>query len=845
MNTIRSTDWTAHSVRIAACGLGAVLGGPLGGVLGGWLGNALGPSAVDLITHYAEKFGEGAAVKLLDLGAGSFVQGSEMEMGPTELEALYRETLQFSLNELSTSISGNRYEDWFNHWQCCLASKANLNLSDVTLGQSDKGNPHDQLRLVLETLDAQGAAMARNDLSLNITLRALPEELLSKLIAKLPESLDKNFRALIVGSKYERAWKEKLLIFERSARKALEDIDQTTQRTESKVDRIGEDAKAIRELLEKEWRSAQQQGRLSPEQLKDKDQEIARLTEQLRKLQDELAARSSEPEEVRLSTLIATGDLAGAIRLKSNQVNSRRSEAQMLPRDLFELGKLHELRFDWPNALRAYREAWELRQDPEFGFSYAYYARLQNHFTEAIAVYQNLLPTSRNPADRAMTLNNMAVLYRETQRMKDAEAAFVEALSIRHELAKANPEAYLPIVAMTLNNMAILYRDTQRMKDAEAAYGEALSKYRELAKANPEAYLPDVAMTLNNLAILYSDTQRMKGAEAAFGEALSKYRELAKANPEAYLPYVAMTLNNLANLYRDAQRMKDAEAAFGEALSNRRELAKANPEAYLPDVATTLNNLAVLYSDAQRMKDAEAAYGEALSIRRELAKANPEAYLPYVATTLNNLAVLYSDAQRMKDAEAAYGEALSIRHELAKANPEAYLPDVATTLNNLAVLYRETQRMKDAEAAFVEALSIRHELAKANPEAYLPDVATTLNNLAVLYSDTQRMKDAEGAYGEALSKYRELAKANPEAYLRYVAMTLNNLAVLYSDTQRMKDAEGAYGEALSKYRGVGQSEPGGLPPGCSHDAQRLGESLPRRAADEGRRELLLGGERYS
>src|ERR1035441_2879817 len=50
--------------------------------------------------------------------------------------------------------------------------------------------------------------------------------------------------------------------------------------------------------------------------------------------------------------------------------------------------------------------------------------------------------------------------------MKEAEEAHREALSIRRELAQANPEAHLmPDVAMTLNNLANLYRATQRMKE--------------------------------------------------------------------------------------------------------------------------------------------------------------------------------------------------------------------------------------------------------------------------------------------------------------------------------------------------------------------------------------------
>ena len=44
-----------------------------------------------------------------------------------------------------------------------------------------------------------------------------------------------------------------------------------------------------------------------------------------------------------------------------------------------------------------------------------------------------------------MTLNNLANLYSATQRMKEAEQAYAEALAIRRKLAEANPDAYLPM----------------------------------------------------------------------------------------------------------------------------------------------------------------------------------------------------------------------------------------------------------------------------------------------------------------------------------------------------------------------------------------------------------------
>jgi tetratricopeptide (TPR) repeat protein len=98
---------------------------------------------------------------------------------------------------------------------------------------------------------------------------------------------------------------------------------------------------------------------------------------------------------------------------------------------------------------------------------------------------------------------------------------------------------------MTLNNLAILYCDTQRMGEAEKAYQEALSIRRQLAQANPEAYHPDVAMTLNNLALLYSGTQRMGEAEKALTEALTLRIELARKNPAAHVRELVVGILNL------------------------------------------------------------------------------------------------------------------------------------------------------------------------------------------------------------------------------------------------------------------------------------------------------------
>jgi hypothetical protein len=54
---------------------------------------------------------------------------------------------------------------------------------------------------------------------------------------------------------------------------------------------------------------------------------------------------------------------------------------------------------------------------------------------------------------------------------------------------------------------------------------------RELAKVNPDIYLPEVASTLYNLAIFDAAENRMEVARKEFQEALGIYEQLAAQNP--------------------------------------------------------------------------------------------------------------------------------------------------------------------------------------------------------------------------------------------------------------------------------------------------------------------------
>ena len=319
-------------------------------------------------------------------------------------------------------------------------------------------------------------------------------------------------------------------------------------------------------------------------------------------------------------------------------------------------------------------------------------------------------------------------------------------------------------LAGSLNALSNRLADLGRREDALAAAQEAVTIRRQLAAANPDAFEPDLASSLNNLAHRLADLGRPEDALAAVEQAVIIRRQLAAANPDASLPDLASSLNNLALRLADLGRPEDALAAAQEAVAIRRQLAAANPDAFRPDLASSLNNLALRLAEVGRPEDALAAAQEAVAIRRELAAASPDAFLPDLAESVNNLALRLAEVGRPEDALAAIQETVAIRRELAAARPDAFLPDLAESVNNLALRLADLGRPEDALAAIQETVAIRRELAAARPDAFLPDLAESVNNLALRLADLGRPEDALAAAQEAVTIRRELAARWPDIY---------------------------------------------------------------------------------
>ena len=540
------------AIRVAAAGFGATVAGPLGCALGAAFGDALSGLLGEMVGKLVEEGGKEATKKLFDASGDALAERIKGSGG--NLEAAYREALRLSLAAMRPKIGG--YDDWFEHWERCLKTADVLRLDDLQLDDIDAARLAMVLRRTMVRLDAQGSALAGVSNSVtSLSERILPDELEAVLASRLPTLFDARLQELLVSDSFVEGFKEAQLQFQRFAAGTLTEIG-------TKQDVLVSGQALTNEMLS-------QVLKLTVRRAED-DRRIDRAEALALQAQGEAEAWKRQYLELAatnpsLDALLSTGDLDAAVQAKEEQ---RRRERHKAAQTSIELGRIHELRFDWARALEAYGEAWRLEQSFDYGFQYAYLAQEQNRHKEAITVYEATRLLSEDLQSTAMTLNNLAILYSDTQRMRDAEMAYDEALAIRRQLAKENPETHLPDVALTLNNLAILYRATQRMRDAEIAYDEALSIRRQLAAGNPEAYLPDVATTLNNLALLYSDTGRVDEALRLCREAESILRPLWDDNPTAHGDHMARILWTLADFVGEGGAATDEACQLArEALS--------------------------------------------------------------------------------------------------------------------------------------------------------------------------------------------------------------------------------------------------------------------------------------
>lgn len=244
-----------------------------------------------------------------------------------------------------------------------------------------------------------------------------------------------------------------------------------------------------------------------------------------------------------------------------------------------------------------------------------YHARLREAealFRESLRIYEKVEPSP--PLELAYALNYLAEDLRAQNRYAEAEPLFERGLRVAAEGVPAADRLVL------MGNLSGLYRDTQRLAEAQWYARQAL----DLAERSPGVPASSKVSYLLNLAELY----RMQGdpdlAEPVYARALEAARQAFRPDH----PRIGTVLNQMAVNFVEQGSYAQAEGLFRESAGIK--LKEWGPES--PDLANSYHDLGLLLERLDRTAEAEEQLRRALAIReKSLGPAHPSVALCLLA----------------------------------------------------------------------------------------------------------------------------------------------------------------------------------------------------------------------
>jgi serine/threonine-protein kinase len=346
------------------------------------------------------------------------------------------------------------------------------------------------------------------------------------------------------------------------------------------------------------------------------------------------------------------------------------------------------------------------------------------HYEELAALHGDGIESR---AIRAEGLARVGLVRYHLGELKEAEAAYREALALRKQLAADFPGVanYRQELATSHNHLGILLQATGRLEEAEGAYRQALTLRKQLAADFPSRpdFRRDLARSHNGLGLLLGNTARAQEAEAAYHEALALHKQLTADFPTRpdFRWELATGHNNLGSLLVEMARLPEAEATHRQALTLCKQLAAELPGVanYRRELARSHANLGCLFAATGRPQQAEEALREALALRRQLAVELPAVpdYRNDLAGAMVNLAQVLRVRKKFEESRHLLEEAQPHHQAVLRANP--HNPDYRRYWrNNLYLLALACACLGDQAAAIQAADGLCNLGWHASDDAY-------------------------------------------------------------------------------------------------------------------------------
>src|SRR5262245_34351882 len=281
-------------------------------------------------------------------------------------------------------------------------------------------------------------------------------------------------------------------------------------------------------------------------------------------------------------------------------------------------------------------------------------------YAEAVTAYEAVPQTERNPG----LLNRLGLSYHMTNRLKEAEIAYRQAIKLDSKFADPN------------NNLGVLLV-------AQLKFGNAEGQIRRALQINPESSIARL-----NLRVARYARENSRNARTI---AL----ELSKDNPTLISRIEGDTVQGIMlmaqkDLDAASQAERRGDTFFARKMYEDAIVEYRNAIAIDRYNASTLNRLGLVYHQSQNLVEAERYY-------REAVKQNP-----YYLEAMNNIATIDYVRKRYDRALDQYNRALKLR------------PESPTILINVGACLFAMERVDEGVKAYQHALAIDPKVFEKN-----------------------------------------------------------------------------------------------------------------------------------
>jgi tetratricopeptide (TPR) repeat protein/tRNA A-37 threonylcarbamoyl transferase component Bud32 len=353
------------------------------------------------------------------------------------------------------------------------------------------------------------------------------------------------------------------------------------------------------------------------------------------------------------------------------------------------------------------------------------YDKARRAYRSAVAILSSRIdgmPDAARRRRQAYCFNYTGEVERVAGTPEAAQEAYHQAIKIQEQLVAEVPGSpeYQQELARTSYNLAILYRETDRLAEAEGLFQEAIDRLQKLVERHDARadLRQELARAHLNLGPVLRSTGRATLAIESYGKAIELLQKLAAADARRpdYRYELAVAHTNRGNALLADGATTAAKEDYQFARRSLQELVGDYPHVpvFAEELANTENSLAALLVRTDGFSVAEMVWLEAAERLGQRAAQPNAASADHgrLAMTLGNLGWLYRRKQEPAKALVHLKEAIQSLDRALATN--ALHPDYRLTMRNAQ---RELSELLLERGDHAAASSAASELAKWSADA--------------------------------------------------------------------------------------------------------------------------------